>query len=72
MTKSNKKKKSFPELTKNKKQKILDWIVEHDAPIREATAHFNVTYGTINKVFEERFKPPKWVDDYSTIKNENE
>jgi transposase len=70
--KRDKTKRSFPQLTKKTKQKILDWIVQNDAPIREATEHFNVTYGTINKIFEERFQPPKWTDDYTSIKNENE
>tara|TARA_R100000963_G_scaffold32820_1_gene24769 strand:- start:520 stop:753 length:234 start_codon:yes stop_codon:yes gene_type:complete len=63
-------KKGFLDLTKKQKQNILDWIVETDSSVRTTTEHFNLTSGCIDKIFEERFKPPKWTDDYKTINSD--
>ena len=63
-------KKGFLDLTKKQKEKILDWIVETDSSVRVTTRHFNLTSGCVDKIFEERFKPPKWTNDYKTINSD--
>ena len=63
-------KKGFLDLTKKQKQKVLDFIVETDCSVKTAGEHFNLTAGCIDKIFEERFKPPKWTNDYKTINSD--
>ena len=58
------KKKGFAQLTKRKKNEILDFIVKQDCSVLYATKHFNLTCGTIDKIFSERFQPPEWVEQY--------
>ena len=61
-------KKGFIDLTTSEKQVILDWIVETDSSVKTTTTHFNLTAGCVDKIFEERFKPPKWTNDFKTLK----
>tara|TARA_R110002167_G_scaffold98972_9_gene259948 strand:+ start:222 stop:440 length:219 start_codon:yes stop_codon:yes gene_type:complete len=60
-------KKGFHNLTKKTKQKVLDYIVETNCSVKTATEHFNLTAGCVDKIFEERFQPPKWIDECKTI-----
>lgn len=49
----------FKELTEEKKDAILKWILINQKPIRLAGEHFNLPSTTISKIYEERFKPKK-------------
>ena len=48
--------KSFDELTENKKDEIIQWIVLKEQSIRSASMRFNIPYETINKIFSTRYK----------------
>lgn len=51
--------KQFKDLTDEDKQRILDYVTRLGVAITKAAKELNVSAGTINKVFEERFEVPK-------------
>lgn len=51
--------KSFDELTENKKDEIIQWIIKKEQSIRSASIRFNIPYETINKIFSTRYNNNK-------------
>tara|TARA_X000000368_G_C22964558_1_gene682549 strand:- start:385 stop:612 length:228 start_codon:yes stop_codon:yes gene_type:complete len=64
----NKKWKVYRELTEKEKDAILHWITNLNRPIKDATKHFNLSLGTINKIYETRYS----CENKKEIINQNE
>ena len=59
MIKTKKNLKSFINLTENKKDNILKYIIEKEVSIRQAALDLNTTTTTIDKIFAERYSKQK-------------